>query len=191
MDNTLDIIILLFCIIDIGLGSYGLINELLLTSSKELNTTYKHYFTEYNASLLNINIMLNIMLKKFNNSIFMFRIEKSAVEKMIIRHEEEKVRKEKNANSIWIILFWIILVYIRFLMLGIITFFAYLNYENSNSMSQIAIFEHLSSKQYHKVTKINAKVNNILFISVIWIIEKFIESNFSWYALGACQRDQQ
>jgi len=141
MDATLDIIVFLFCIIDIGLGTYGLVNALLLTSSKKLNPTYKHYFSEYNLSLLKINIMLIIMclvvafinllilvvknksilkkylrlykVKKFNNSIFMFRIEKSAVEKMIIRHEEEKVRKEKNANSIWIIFFWIILIYLR------------------------------------------------------------------------------
>jgi len=145
MDSSFDFAVLLFCLIDIILGVYGLFNSVSLISSKNIKDTYKHYFTEYNASLLRIIITLILMclsvavinliilaikkksflkkfvkkylklynVKKFNNSLFMFRVEKSTVEKMIIRHEEDKVKKEKNSNSLWIILFWIILVYLR------------------------------------------------------------------------------
>ncbi|ORX81606.1 hypothetical protein BCR32DRAFT_268198 [Anaeromyces robustus] len=214
MDATVDLIILLFCLADISIGIYELVNAVPLISSKNIKLTYKQYFTEYNASLLRIIITLVVMclsvafinlfiiaiknknilkkylklykVKKFNNSIFMFRIEKSTIENMIIRHEEDKVRKEKNSNSIWIILIWIILIHLKLIMIAIIIFFAYLNHSNANNMIQTAIFGHLSSKQYNKVMKINNKVNNIFYSSLIWIAIKYVESNVSWYTLGTC-----
>jgi len=69
-------------------------------------------------------------------------------------------------------------------MIGIIIFFSKINYDNACEMSQTAIFEHLSSIQYHKVLKVDAKVSNLFYSSIIWAVFKFIESNYSWYALG-------
>ncbi|ORX59875.1 hypothetical protein BCR36DRAFT_408252 [Piromyces finnis] len=185
MRSSFDIVVLFFCLMDIGLGIYQLINAVSLTSSKKIKNTYSHYFTEYNASLLKIIITLTIMclsvavinlialviknksilkkhlkiyrVRKFNNSLFMFRIEKAAVEKMIIQHKEDKVRMEKNSNSIAITLLWILLIYLRFIMIGIIIFFAKLNYNNANDMNQIAIFEHLSSYNYRNVINVSNK----------------------------------
>lgn len=163
--SSFDIFVLFFCIMDIGLSSYQLYNSVSLTSSNKIKNTYSHYFTEYNASLLRIIITLTLMcllvaiinlialaiknksylkkhlkmykVKKFNNSLFMFRIEKSAVEKMIIRHEEDKVKMEKNSSSMAFILFWILLIYLRVL---ILKYFGFEKYKYNINVILITIF---------------------------------------------------